>query len=198
MESKYSNFNLWRKKVNVELTIQEMFDNYPTLFKERADCLNHLFCVIGNGYKWVNGELVLISNKPTKEYIDSLACKLINGKAYQYNKLSLRAESQYYEKERIAEGWYEEYHDRYPDENIDRLKAIRQNTINKLPDDVYYKEPIRKKRWGFYVNIPGHEEIDFHENFAKLFNFPDNIKPDWKEAIEECRQLLIEDGFELP
>lgn len=35
-----------------------MFDNNPTIFKERTDCLNHLFCVIGNGYFWKNGELV--------------------------------------------------------------------------------------------------------------------------------------------
>ena len=39
--------------MNVELTIQSMFDDYPTLFKDRADCLNHLFCVIGNGYEWI-------------------------------------------------------------------------------------------------------------------------------------------------
>ena len=44
--------------MNVELTIQDCFDNYPGLFKERVDVLNHLFCVIGNGYDWKNGELV--------------------------------------------------------------------------------------------------------------------------------------------
>lgn len=188
--------------MNVELTIQKMFDSYPTLFKERADCLNHLFCTIGNGYEWVNGELIAIASCGydvlTKEEIANLASRLVDGKAYQYNKLSLRAESQLYEDERIAEGWYEEYKKRYPDEDVDRLKEVRQRTINKLPDDIFYKEPVRKKRWCFYVNIPGHERIDFCTRFAFLFNYPDNIKPDWKEAIEECKRLLIEDGFELP
>lgn len=185
--------------MTVELTIQDMFDDYPTLFKERADCLDHLFCAIGNGYEWVNGELVACGYEdPTKEEIDTLSSKLINGKAHQYNKLSLRAESQLYEDQRIAEGWYEEYQKRWPDEDIDKLKAVRQRTINKLPDDVYYTEPIRKKRWYFYVNIPGHEKIQFSTRFAYLFNYPDDIKPDWKAAIEECTKLLIEDGFELP
>ena len=185
--------------MKVELTIQKMFDSWPTLFKERADCLNHLFCVIGNGYEWINGELVCISDDElTKEDIDILYSKLVDGKAYQHNKLSLRAESQFYEDERIAEGWYEEYQKKYPDENVSRMKEIRQRTIDKLPGDVYYKEPDRKKRWGFYLNIPGHERINFYTNYAFLFNYPDDIALDWKEAIEECKKLLIEDGFELP
>jgi hypothetical protein len=181
--------------MNVELTIQDMFDSYPTLFKERTDCLNHLFCTIGNGYRWINGELIEIYHTCDMDYLQS---RLINGKAHQYNKLSLRAESQRYEDEQIADGWYERFKDKYPDEDIDWLKKMRQRTIDKLPDDVYYHEPERKKRWSFYVNIPGKEYIHFSEDFAYLFNYPEDIKPDWKEAIEECRRLLIEDGFELP
>lgn len=96
--------------MNVELTIQEMFDSDPELFKERADCLDHLFCTIGNGYEWVNGELIADGGHDvlTKEDIANLTSRLVNGKAHQYNKLSLRAESQLYEDKRIAEGWYEE------------------------------------------------------------------------------------------
>ena len=182
--------------MNVELTIQHMYDTYPALFKERADCLDHLFCGIGNGYDWVNGELVYYDL--SEDEIKALETHLVGGKAFQHNKLSLRAESQMYEQERIANGWYEEYKERYPDEDIEHLKAIRQKTIEKLPDDVYYQEPERRKRWYFYINIPGREYIDFHERFAYLFNYPENIKPDWLEAINECRQMLIDDGFILP
>lgn len=184
--------------MNVELTIQRMFDTYPTLFKERVDCLNHLFCCIGNGYRWSNGELVETYNIYEDSYINYLQSRLIDGKAYQYNKLSLRAESQHYENERISEGWYEKLKEKYPDTDIIFLKEKTQEIINKLPDDVYYEESTRKKRWSFYINIPGHEYIHFSTNFAFLFNYPDDIEPDWKNAIEECRQLLIEDGFELP
>jgi hypothetical protein len=184
--------------MNVELTIQDMFDNYPTLFKERADCLDHLFCAIGNGYEWVNGELIDGSCDITQEYVDRLSSRLVDGKAHQYCRLSLRAEAQRYEKERIAEGWYDEWKSRHPDVDIEKLKLVHQQIIDKLPDDVYYKESNRKKRWYFYINVPGREGIDFHQKYAYLFNYPDDIKPDWKDAIEECRALLIEDGFELP
>ena len=44
--------------MTVETTMQKMFDEYPDLFSTRADCLDHLFCTIGDGYEWVHGQLV--------------------------------------------------------------------------------------------------------------------------------------------
>ena len=179
--------------MTLELTIQDMFDNYPTLFKERADCLNLLFCVIGNRYRWLDGELCdgfPVFAKKT-EY---LTPRLVDGKAHQYRKLSLREEARLREEKQIAEGWYE----CYPDECAEHLKKIHAKTIAELPDDVFYYIPERAKRWYFYYEIPGGSYIDFGEDFAYLFNYPDDIKPDWKAGIEECRQLLIEDGYELP
>ena len=43
-----------------EETLQWTFDRYPSLYRERKECLNFLFCVISNGYMWDNGELLLI------------------------------------------------------------------------------------------------------------------------------------------
>ena len=170
--------------------MQEMFDKYPTLFKERADCLNHLFCCTGNGYYWEKGELILNGVQPAN--IDALTKRLVNGKAHQHNKLSLRAESEWYEQERIKDGFYENF----SKETAEKLKLSRQKTIDKLPDDEYYKTP-RRKRWCFYINIPGQERIDYKKNFAELWNYPEDIKPDWAAAIEECKSLLREDGFEV-
>lgn len=175
--------------MNVELTIQEMFNSYPTLFKERADCLNHLFCCIGNGYRWCNGELVLDYCSGSESELRS---HLVNNKAYQHNKLSLRAESLLYEEQRVKEGFYE----RFDRETAEELMTARQKTINKISDNEYYDTP-RKKRWSFYINIPGHEEINYFKNFAYLWNYPEDVAPDWLEAIEECKSLLREDGFDV-
>ena len=109
--------------MNVELTIQEMFDDFPTLFKERADCLNHLFCAIGNGFEWVDGELVDTFDGVASERIATLSARLIDGKAHQYNKLSLRAEARIYESERLSNGWYDEWSARHPSDDIEWLKA---------------------------------------------------------------------------
>ena len=54
--------------MRAEDTLQFMADFYPEIFPTRKHCLNQLFCVIGNGYKWLNGELVDDDNKYEKRY----------------------------------------------------------------------------------------------------------------------------------
>ena len=44
--------------MTVESTLQDMFDHYPTLFATRGQCYDHLFCTNGNGYDWINGQLI--------------------------------------------------------------------------------------------------------------------------------------------
>ena len=44
--------------MRAEDTLQFMMDFHGDLYHSRKDCLNQLFCVIGNGYEWKNGELV--------------------------------------------------------------------------------------------------------------------------------------------
>lgn len=44
--------------MKLEQQIQTMYEEYPELFQTRKQCLDHLFCVVGNSYEWVNGELV--------------------------------------------------------------------------------------------------------------------------------------------
>lgn len=44
--------------MTVESTVQELFDKYPLMFSTREECFDHLFCTIGNGYKWKWGQLI--------------------------------------------------------------------------------------------------------------------------------------------
>lgn len=54
--------------MGAEDTLQYMADFYPDLFPTRKHALDHLFCLIGNGYEWVNGELVDNDDIYTKRY----------------------------------------------------------------------------------------------------------------------------------
>lgn len=173
--------------MNVELTIQEMFDNYPTLFKERSDCLNQLFCTIGNGYEWFDGELVSNPDAFPDDVRSVIESHLVNEKAFQHNKMSLRAEALEYHRRRLE-------NDSRTNDLINR--KFDEEYFNNIPDDVYHKHP-RRKRWYFYINIPGEERIDYYKDYAFLWNYPANIKPDWLAAIEECKALLREDGFDV-
>lgn len=167
--------------MNLELTIQYMFNSYPTLFKERSDCLDHLFCAIGNGFDWYNGELCYEdpSHPIDEAYLEHC---LVDGKAYQHNKLSLRAEAIFYAKRRKEEKKYEP-------ELQAIFDAADEKYFARLPDDVYHKRE-RKYRWYFYLG-------GYCTKYAYLFNYPEDIKPDWLAGIEECKAMLIEDGYDV-
>lgn len=167
--------------MTLELTMQAMFNEQPTLFKERADCLNHLFCTIGNGYKWVDGELVDGVYKKTE--VRELKKYLVDGKAFQHNKMSLR--------DALACCWestMKDIKEKFPDV-FDEIEAARKKSIAKEPDDVYH-ERERKYRWYFYLG-------GYCTEYAYLFNYPENIKPDWLAGIEECKAMLREDGYDV-
>lgn len=165
--------------MTLEQTIQAMYDEYPTLFKERADCLNHLFCTIGNGYYWENGELV-DGWDVSKKYIKHLEREFVNGKAFQHHKYSLRDE--YLANELIAQKFKTKKDEYYTLEN--RVKEILRE-----PDNKYYREPERKKRWAFY--------LQGYSQYAKIYDIPEDIKPDWLAGINECKELLLQDGYDL-
>lgn len=55
--------------MNVKDTFWQCFNLYPSLFQTRADVINQLFFVIGNGYHWQNGELIDGEPRKTLEEI---------------------------------------------------------------------------------------------------------------------------------
>ena len=44
--------------MDLEDEIRYLITHYPDLFPSRSHALNQMFCVIGNGYEWEDGELV--------------------------------------------------------------------------------------------------------------------------------------------
>lgn len=136
--------------MRAENTIQWVLDLYPDLNPTRKHVLNHLFCVIGNGYHWVNGELV--DDDPLhKRY------KMIG-------------------KIKRAKG---------PNEDLwNQYSAIQKLHAEKIPDF----KPNPKMVFHWYP-------LSQH---SYLFDYPDDIKPDWLAVLNECKELLIADGIEIP
>lgn len=174
--------------MNVEMTIQRMYDKFPKLFKNRADCYNRLFCQPGNGYAWDHGELVpivVLEHNYTPEEIARVEKKcvdrFVNGRAFQHKLMSLRDEAITTTLEKIRE-----------DPNY--AFKVNWKKIDEAPDDKYHRR-ARARRWYFYDDI--RNEVDFCADRAMLFNPPDDIKPDWAAAIEECKQMLREDGYDI-
>lgn len=140
--------------MKAEATLQYMSDFYPRIFPTRKHALNQLFCVLGNGMEWINGELV---NKDSK-YL----------KRYKMIEEIERAEFPF------EEDWYEN-HEFYTDlyESCDKTE--------KIPFEYQFE---------WYPLCTG-------KHGSKLYNYPKNIKPDWKALLEECKELLRKDGIHV-
>ena len=132
--------------MRAEDTLQFMMDFQGNLFYNRQKCLDQLFCTIGNGYSWVDGELVE----------DSLDTKTLLSRWKLVTPIE-RAE---------------------PTKSVIEVGRIRESMLKRrnLDDPKWY--PLSKK-------------------YSYLYNYPDNIKPDWKALIEECKQMLIDDGIDI-
>ena len=132
--------------MRAEDTLQFMMDFQGDLFYSRQKCLDQLFCTIGNGYIWVDGELVE----------DSLDTKTLLSRWKLVTPIE-RAE---------------------PTKSVIEVGRIRESMFKRrnLDDQKWY--PLSKK-------------------YSYLYDYPDNIKPDWKALIEECKQMLIDDGIDI-
>lgn len=136
--------------MRAEDQLQYMADFYPELFPTRKHALNFLFCVIGNGYDWIDGELVDNDSKYEKRY------KLIEPikKAEFPNEKNWLNMNKFYNELNKEEG-------------------------KKLPCKYDFK-------W-----------YQLSKDFSNLYNYPNDIKDDWKEILEECKTLLMGDGIKV-
>ena len=132
--------------MRAEDTLQFMMDFQGNLFYNRQKCLDQLFCTIGNGYSWVDGELVE----------DSLDTKTLLSRWKLVTPIE-RAE---------------------PTKSVIEVSGIRESMFKRRNLDNPKWYPLSKK-------------------YSYLYNYPDNIKPDWKALIEECKQMLIDDGIDI-
>jgi hypothetical protein len=99
--------------MKLEETIQQAFDYYPSLFQKRQQVLDQLFCVIGNGYDWKDGELILdIHCLEEEERAPNWKPVLDNnGKAIQRKKDKLtenlnKLKAELYGKKDLKPHWY--------------------------------------------------------------------------------------------
>lgn len=156
--------------MTLENTIQAMYDNNPSMFKERSDCLDYLFCTIGNGYEWLNGQLVSYENEDHDQPVNPLW----NGKAFQYNLQTL----------------YDDAVQAAHDNDMKLMVPPNPELKNKY----HYND--RKERWYFAMNKAQAPAIDpLCKEYAPIWNFPEDIATDWWDGIMECADMLLADGI---
>lgn len=139
-------------------TLKRALLNYHTIFPNPADVCVHLFCVIGNGYEWKDGQLVdkwdphgrkkkPDYGDPSEKWPDHLEDYLRKDITYQLSE---------------------------------KARKVQQQFVIDNIDDIVKGSPVAEyfgHRRGYYLI----KEICL--DYARAFHFPDDIKPDWAEAL---------------
>ncbi len=145
-------------------TIRELLLEYPSLFKSRGDVLHHLFCVIGNGYEWVDGELVSRYSddrssftNPTDRAIDRILTRLrlnLADDARSNNSHVIDVELSY--------------------------KALAEINYARNAID------IRLNNYTFEGSL-----YPACPDYAKLWNYPDDLSYDWMMELGVARGIFL-------
>lgn len=159
---------------SVDETVHECIMNYPGLFENRSSVLDFLFFVIGNGYEWHNGELV--TDYPEDRgwqppilrhahmYEDYWGRDDEFGVEMAWRTLEHLAEDEDREVLIRDQVWVREKFWGAPQSQLDSRWPLTLNTIATHPDG-----------WNFYPM----------SEYARSEMMPDNVKPDWKLAVEQ-------------
>lgn len=88
---------------------------------------------------------------------------------------------------------------RYDEE--DNPKAEEQDYLSYPPMAVQSEENVRKymERMELFKDggLPKSPRWYPLCEYSKINNVPEDVKPDWKAAVEECKEMLMKDGIKL-
>lgn len=154
-----------------ERTIQEMYDRWH--YTSRQAALNQLFCVLGNGYEWKEGELVdcelLYSYDPQSDSRIDLPFEKDTTPDI-ISKAPLTDE----EAEIQRQQWIEERA---------RLKCHFNKSLS-------YEDALKITLENTHKWYPIYK-------LAHICNLPEDITPEWKAVAEECKAMLKKDGIDV-
>lgn len=160
--------------LTVRETLRENLLNYPMLFKNALDVYDQLFCVIGNCYKWKDGELVSTSlNKVVKTKAGAVFYQIKNliTDRMQWKALRLvgpvNATRSIMRRGRMI---------------VSRILDVDKNIDDfSIKDDEDMSKHFKDYRFSFYP-------LSRH---SAICNLPDDIMPDWLDAAKRMYGIMI-------
>lgn len=157
-----------------ERTIRRSIWRYPTVTPNRAAALHHLFYVIGNGFEWnEDGEMVDCWPRTHEEWLEDERERLLRQEESR-REHALRWKELGLSDERFLDIF---------DELRQEEQEVRDNIDTAVRDMTFGRNVYPRCR-----------------EYAKVYNYPDNITPEWeaarKEAFEFFEPLLAEQEAE--
>lgn len=142
-------------------TLKRGLFEYPTIFPNPVDVCVHLFCIIGNGYEWHEGELVDRYDRiKDNEFVESMTMRDISPMMAEiYASVEKSTGHKLKDAAQLIQM-------KFVEDNIDAI--IDANPTNSYfggeQGSSYFKKGICVK-------------------YAHAFDFPDDTKKDWADAL---------------
>ena len=158
-----------------ERTLQKMYDHYPIIFPVRQRALDHLFCVVGNGYSWYKGQIVsdnelFIWDNDLERYIIDPDYKIDE----ESDIISTPPKTEE-ENMKDMEDWHMS------------LAELRHRVHPETSIEEHYKE----------LEHNFHKWYPLSKGYSLIYTVPDDVTPEWKALVEECKEMMRKDGIEI-
>lgn len=152
--------------------IVKMIWSYPTIYENRSECLNHLFCVIGNGYQWQNGILRAIDED---EQLNPLIKKNPDR--------DLRSE------EKAIAAWEKEFEGHLDTEDAQKIRVRRLLNVKKHNNKVEFR-----RDYADLLALATGELRSIYPlcEYSCMATVPDDVHPDYLAGIREMIFLIFE------
>lgn len=161
-------------------TLRTSLMMYPSIHPNALTVYDHLFCVIGNGYSWENGELVEHGKKATSvkdAVIKAIEFHLIDPVVDPFDHIDIGLD---YIKEILN---YKYKH------VIEEIEMIFD--VDSRMKDFSFETPDKYFGYGKHLTVEDKYMLYDICEYSKICNLPDDIKPDWLEAAEKMYEILV-------
>lgn len=196
--------------MNVADTLYFQLAAYANLFPNRARALDHLFCVVGNGMQWVDGQLVhpeFINGEWVIEDASVTVAQRI-ARTFDERKKDDEAREKRRSEAREKQGKPKFDVKKFIADVIAKRKAEQEaNPVafaakdaeaERIASEVIANHEENEK-WDYAVpdnmdvrmaNTAYDNWYPMSQKHSMLTTFPNDIKPDWLELIIETAQLI--------
>lgn len=168
--------------MNYKDTKKQMMDAYPSLFVDEADVLDHLFFTIGNGYEWVEGQLVDVCEERDELYVERTQKKRIE----RARKKLAEALNDFGEESILIQHYRDE------------LALAKKSPVAQRAEERRYRlrcamNPVGNKRSQVHVfDKAGALKRYVYPicEYSHIVSIPDDVQPDWFKAAQRALKLI--------
>lgn len=170
----------------VKDTLKEMVLTYPRIFNSKLSLYNHLFLTVGNGYVWLNGELcdrydegIVLKNSTIDNEIIEISIEKVLNNDFSYDLMETYLD--YCEDTKSIINYFRMINKK----NLNQIKTIL-NVDNIINENLEYS--LLKKQDEEMLGEPFLYPLS---QYSAILNIPNDIKNDWKEAIKEFYNFIL-------